>query len=113
MIVKLEGALQGNIEAFAPFQATLTCDQTGASLTCSGTVPPPGSDPSGSDPSGPSGPTQAQIEEIIQRATVINEAVPDVQALYTSAQANIAKLKDYSGKAQNGTLYNEVNIPPS
>jgi len=102
MITKLEGALQGTIEGFAPFQATLTCTQNGASLTCSGSVP---------DPSGASGPNQALIAEILQRAATINEAVPDVQAAYASAQANIAKLKDYSDKAQNGTLINEVNIP--
>ena len=106
MITKLEGALQGSIESFAPFQATLTCTQNGASLTCSGSA-----DPSGSGPSGPSGPSQALIDEILLRAATINEAVPDVQAAYASAQANIAKLKDYSDKAQNGTLINEVNIP--
>lgn len=102
MITKLEGALQGTIDGFAPFQATLTCTQNGSSLTCSGSVP---------DASGASGPSQALIAEILQRAATINEAVPDVQAAYASAQANIAKLKDYSDKAQNGTLINEVNIP--
>ena len=108
MITKLEGALQGTIEGFAPFQATLTCTQNGSSLTCSGSADPSGSDPSGASPSGPN---QALIAEILQRAATINEAVPDVQAAYASAQANIAKLKDYSDKAQNGTLINEVNIP--
>jgi hypothetical protein len=111
MLTKLEGALQGNIEGFAPFQATLTCNQNGSSLTCSGSVPDAsGSDPSGSDPSRSN---PVLIAEILQRAATINEAVPDVQAAYASAQANIAKLKDYSNKAQNGTLINEVNIPSS
>jgi hypothetical protein len=110
MLTKLEGALQGNIEGFAPFQATLTCNQNGSSLTCSGSADPSGSDPSGASPSEPN---PVLIAEILQRAATINEAVPDVQAAYASAQANIAKLKDYSNKAQDGTLVNEVNIPSS
>ena len=118
LITKMQGALQGNIDGFAPYSAHGTCSGTitDSTITCSFSPDSPGSsgssDPSGSDPSG-SVPTPDQINEVIQRAKTINEDVPDIQTLYTTVQASIAKLKEYSGKAQDGTIYAEVNVPPS
>jgi len=105
MLTKLEGDLQGNIEQFAPYEATVSCDPTtqtckGSNITCSIS-----GDASGNN--------QPLLQQVLDRIGPILEAVPDIQPLYTQAQTNIAKLKEYSGKAQDGSLVNDVNIPPS
>jgi len=103
MLTKLEGGLQGAIEQFAPFQATVTCNNgtcNGQNITC--TLSGAGSDP---------GNQQALLQQVLDRIGPILEAEPDIQPLYAQAQVNIAKLKDYSEQAQNGTLVNQVNLP--
>ena len=110
MLTKLEGALQGTIEQFATYDATVTCDPTkqscqGPNITCS-------LDGSGTNNSN-SANTQALLAQVLERIIPILEGEPELQPLYLTTQANIAKLKDYSGKAQNGTLVNEVNLPSS
>ena len=108
MLAKLEGALQGNIEQFAPYQATVTCDPTsqscqGQNITCS--ISGDAVDASGNANN------QVMLQEVLQRIVPLLEAEPEIQPLYSQAQANITKLKEYSGKAQDGTLVNDVNIP--
>lgn len=105
MLTKLEGALQGNVEQFAPYQATVSCDPTtqtcqGSNITCS----------ISGDASGNAN-NQQLLQQILDRIGPILEGVSDIQPLYSQAQTNIAKLKEYSGKAQDGSLVNDVNIP--
>ena len=108
MLAKLEGALQGNIEQFAPYQATVTCDPTsqscqGQNITCS--LSGDAVDASGNANN------QVMLQQVLQRIVPLLETEPEIQPLYSQAQANITKLKEYSGKAQNGTLVNDVNMP--
>ena len=105
MLTKLEGALQGTIEQFAPYQATVSCDPTtqtcqGSNITCS----------ISGDASGNAN-NQVLLQQVLDRIGPILEGVSDIQPLYSQAQTNIAKLKEYSGKAQDGSLVNDVNIP--
>ena len=106
MLTKLEGALQGTIEQFAPYQATVSCDPTtqtcqGSNITCS----------ISGDAVDASGNNQQLLQQVLDRIGPILEGVSDIQPLYSQAQTNIAKLKEYSGKAQDGSLVNDVNIP--
>jgi hypothetical protein len=108
MLTKLEGALQGTIEQFAPYQATVSCDPTtqtcqGPNITCS----------ISGDAVDVSGNNQQLLQQVLDRIAPILEGVSEIQPLYAQAQANIAKLKEYSGKAQDGSLVNDVNIPSS
>jgi hypothetical protein len=108
MLTKLEGALQGNVEQFAPYQATVSCDPTtqtcqGPNITCS----------ISGDAVDVSGNNQQLLQQVLDRIGPILEGESDIQPLYSQAQTNIAKLKEYSGKAQDGSLVNDVNIPPS
>ena len=108
MLTKLEGALQGTIEQFAPYQATVSCDPTtqtcqGSNITCS--ISGDAVDASGNANN------QQLLQQVLDRIGPILEGVSDIQPLYSQAQANIAKLKEYSGKAQDGSLVNDVNIP--
>jgi hypothetical protein len=110
MLTKLEGALQGNIEQFAPYQATVSCDpltQTcqGSNITCS--ISGDAVDASGNANN------QVLLQQVLDRIAPILEGESDIQPLYSQAQTNIAKLKEYSGKAQDGSLVNDVNIPSS
>jgi hypothetical protein len=112
MLTKLEGALQGTIEQFAPYQATVSCDPTsqtcqGSNITCSISGDASGNS---ADASGNAN-NQVLLQQVLDRIVPILEGVSDIQPLYTQAQANIAKLKEYSGKAQDGSLVNDVNIP--
>ena len=114
MLSKLEGALQGNIEQFATYEATVTCDPTkqtcqGTNISCSVSSDPSGNNNNNNNNNN----SQLLYQQILARITPILGEIPDIQPLYSQAQANITKLKEYSGKAQNGTLVNDVNIPPS
>jgi len=107
MITKLEGGLHGITEQFAPFQATVTCANgtcTGPNITCTATD-------GTASVTDASGSPQALLQQVLDRIGPILEGVPDIQTLYTQAQANIAKLKEYSEQAQNGTLVNQVSLP--
>ena len=108
MLAKLEGALQGTIEQFAPYQATVSCDPStqtcqGSNITCS--ISGDAVDASGNANN------QQLLQQVLDRIGPILEGVSDIQPLYSQAHANIAKLKEYSGKAQDGSLVNDVNIP--
>jgi len=115
MLTKLEGALQGNIEQFAPYQATVSCDPTtqscqGSNITCSISNDASGNANNTNSASGNAN-NQVLLQQILDRIGPILEGVSDIQPLYAQAQTNIAKLKEYSGKAQDGSLVNDVNIP--
>jgi hypothetical protein len=56
---------------------------------------------------------QQLLQQVLDRIGPILEGESDIQPLYSQAQTNIAKLKEYSGKAQDGSLVNDVNIPSS
>ena len=113
MLTKLEGALQGKIEQFAPYQATVSCDPTsqtcqGSNITCS--ISGDAVDASGNANNANN---QVLLQQVLDRIVPLVEGISDIQPLYLQAQANITKLKEYSGKAQDGSLVNDVNIPPS
>lgn len=117
MLTKLEGALQGKIEQFAPYQATVSCDPTsqtcqGSNITCSISGDASGNSTNSVDASGNAN-NQVMLQQVLDRISPILEGVSDIQPLYAQAQTNITKLKEYSGKAQDGSLVNDVNIPSS
>lgn len=117
MLTKLEGALQGKIEQFAPYQATVSCDPTsqtcqGSNITCSISGDASGNSANSVDASGNAN-NQVLLQQVLDRIVPLVEGISDIQPLYAQAQANITKLKEYSGKAQDGSLVNDVNIPSS
>ena len=116
MLAKLEGALQGTIEQFAPYQATVSCDPStqtcqGSNITCS--ISGDASGNANNTNNANNNNNQVLLQQVLDRIGPILEGVSDIQPLYAQAQANIAKLKEYSGKAQDGSLVNDVNIPSS
>lgn len=123
MLTKLEGALQGKIEQFAPYQATVSCDPTsqtcqGSNITCSISGDASANSANSTDASGNANNNnnnnnQVLLQQVLDRIVPLVEGISDIQPFYMQAQANIAKLKEYSGKAQDGSLVNDVNIPSS